>query len=131
MTTGRFDCGHCGETWSAAKSNIYIMRFALACGETVLKLGYSRNPYSRLRHQLQIGPCRDGTLLRVIGLPNGQTAINEEKAMHKHLKTELRHTLVAPARFTDQLKVKSEIYTLEAFDLMTSLLDDLAARHAG
>jgi hypothetical protein len=131
MNTGRFDCSHCGETWSAAKSNIYMMRFDLACGETVLKLGYSRNPNSRLRHQLQTGPRRDGELLRAIAVSSGRTAIIEEKAMHKRLRTELGHTLVSPVRFTDQLKVKSEIYTLEALDLMTSLLDDLASRQAG
>lgn len=129
MTTGRFDCGNCGETWSAAASYVYLMRFELADGGAVLKLGYSRNPKSRLKHQLQSGEKTNGAILRVVAMPSGQAAITEEKTAHKHIRTEAPHTVVPRHRFEGQLKVTSEIYTTDALDLIMSMLDDIARRH--
>ena len=130
MHSGRFDCAGCGESWSAAPSHIYLMRFQLANGDTVVKLGYSRNPTSRLNHQLQVGLTRTGELLRVVAVPTGRAALCEEKAMHRRVKSDLPHAPVPGLSFAGQIKVKSEIYTPEALPLMTALLDDLAARLA-
>lgn len=130
MHTGRFDCAGCGETWSAAPSSIYLMRFQLANGETVVKMGYARNPASRLKHQLQSGLKRTGELLRVVALPTGRAALREEQALHRRVETSLPHTVVPHARYDGQIKVLSEIYTPDALALITTLLDDLAARLA-
>lgn len=130
MHTARFDCAGCGESWSAAPSHIYLMRFQLGNGDTVVKMGYSRNPTSRLHHQLQVGLTRTGELLRVVAVPTGRAALREEKAMHRRVKTDLPQAPVPGLHFAGQIKVKSEIYTPEALPLLTALLDDLAARLA-
>lgn len=130
MLTGRFTCSGCGETWSTAPSAIYLMRFQLANGETVVKMGYSRNPASRLNYQLQVGLDRTGEVLRTVKLLTGRAALREEKAMHRRLKNELPHALVPHERFAGQIRVGSEIYTRDALPLITALLDDLAARLA-
>ena len=106
------------------------MRFRLADGAPVIKLGFSRNPASRLNHQLQSGLTRTGELLRVINLPTGRAALHAEQILHRRVETSLPHTIVPQARYDGQIKVLSEIYTLDALPLVTTLLDDLAARLA-
>ena len=130
MNTGRFDCAGCGETWSAAPSYVYLMRFHLDDGSMVFKLGYSRNPASRLNHQLQSGLERTGELMQVVPLPTGHLALCEEKAMHGRLQVDLPGAIVLRPRFAGQIKVRSEIYTPDALPMITSLLDDLKARLA-
>lgn len=53
MQTGRFDCAECGPGWAAAPSWIYVMAFTLSSGRQVVKLGFARDPDSRLNWQLQ------------------------------------------------------------------------------
>ncbi|MDP2079592.1 MAG: GIY-YIG nuclease family protein [Pseudotabrizicola sp.] len=130
MTTGRFACAQCGEVWSAAPSAIYLMRFQLVDGRPVVKLGFSRNPASRLNHQLQSGRTRTGELLRVVHLPTGAAALHAEQGMHQRIKATIPCTIVPQERYVGQIKVKSEIYTPDALALITTLLDDLAARLA-
>jgi hypothetical protein len=129
MTTDRFDCGTCGEAWPAAPSNVYLMRFDLEDIGPCLKPGFSRKPKSRLKHQLQSGEEPNGELLRVVAMPSGQAAIIEEKAAHKHIKTKAPHTIVPRHLFEGQLRVRSEIYTMEAWDLIMSMLDDIERRY--
>lgn len=128
MRTGRFDCGSCGQTWSAAASALYGMRFSLADGEPVVKLGFSRNPSSRLNHQLLSGQTATGEILRIVPMPTGSAAIRSEKAMHKTLREELPQSVVPAHRITGQIKVRSEIYTIEALPRILALLDGQAAR---
>ena len=130
MLTGRLTCSGCGESWATAPSAIYVMQFRLADGDAVVKLGFSRNPASRLTHQLQSGLTRTGALLRVVNLPTGRAALRAEQALHRRVETSLPHTIVPHARYDGQIKVLSEIYTPDALPLMTVLLDDLAARLA-
>jgi hypothetical protein len=130
MQTGRFTCSGCGECWTTAPSTIYLMRFKLSDGDPVIKLGFARNPVSRLNHQLQSGLTRTGALLRIVPLPTGRAALNAEQGLHRRIKAALPQAIVPHARFDGQIKVRSEIYTPEALPLMTSLLDDLAARLA-
>ena len=120
LLTQRFTCSGCGETWSTAPSAIYLMRFQLANGETVVKMGYSRNPASRLNYQLQVGLDRTGEVLRTVKLLTGRAALREEKAMHRRLKNELPHALVPHERFAGQIRVGSEIYTRDALPLITA-----------
>jgi hypothetical protein len=130
MQTGRFTCSGCGESWASAPSTIYLMRFKLSDGGPVIKLGFARNPASRLNHQLQSGVKRTGELLRIVPLPTGRAALTAEQGLHRRIKAALPQTIVPHARFDGQIKVRSEIYTPEELPLMTSLLDDLAARLA-
>lgn len=128
MRTGRFDCSSCGQTWSAAASALYAMRFSLADGEPVVKLGYSRNPSSRLQHQLLSGQTATGEILRIVPMPTGSAAIRSEKAMHKTLREELPEAVIPTHRIAGQIKVRSEIYAIEALPRILALLDGQAAR---
>lgn len=127
MKTGRFDCNACGQTWSAAPSALYAMRFVLADGEPVAKLGYSRDPVSRLNHQLLSGFSKTGEILRVVSMPSGAAAIRAEKEMHKTLRAELPGAVVPAHRIAGQIKVRSEIYAIEALPRILALLDSQAA----
>ncbi len=110
MQSERFSCGGCGEVWSAAPSWLYAMAFTLATGREVVKLGFSRNPESRLNRQLlrdQDMPCE---LLTKVAIPSGQQAQQVEKRLHAVLRNAHPGSEVDPASYRDQIRVKSEIY---------------------
>lgn len=110
MQSGRFACGSCGEVWSAAPSWLYAMAFTLPTGREVVKLGYSRDPESRLSYQLlrnQDMPCE---LLTKVAVPTGQKALQIEKRLHALLRKVYPGCEVNPASYRDQIRVKSEIY---------------------
>lgn len=127
MRTGRFDCATCGTTWSAARSAIYILRFTLVDGEVVIKCGYSRDPVSRLHHQLLSGLDTRGEILRIVPLATGSAAIRAEKAIHRKLRDALPGSVVPWERFRGQIRVTSEIYTTDALPMIEELLVDLEA----
>ncbi|MFN4129356.1 MAG: GIY-YIG nuclease family protein [Paracoccaceae bacterium] len=127
MQSGRFSCGGCGEAWPAARSFLYAMEFTLASGRDVIKLGFSRDPASRLAFQLQRDaemPCQ---ILRQVEISSGQKAIRIEKAMHSHLKSQYPDLAVDPAAWQGQIRVKSEIYDSSLSPVILSMLDDLDA----
>lgn len=110
IQSGRFACGACGEVWSAAPSWLYAMVFTLATGREVIKLGFSRDPESRLNYQLlrdQDMPCE---LLTKVAIPSGQKALQIEKRLHAMLRNDHPGCEVDPASYRDQIRVKSEIY---------------------
>lgn len=110
MQSGRFGCGGCGVEWPAAPSYLYAMRFTLSNGRELVKLGFSRDPESRLRHQLQRDPAMPCSILREIAVPTGQDAIGIEKRLHAELRRAHSDCVVDPAAYCDQIRVKSEIY---------------------
>jgi len=125
MQTGRVQCGGCGEDWPAAPSYIYAMNFTLATGREVTKLGFSRNPISRLRHQLQRDaemPCQ---LLRAVPMTSGHAALCAEKAMHRLLRQEHPDAVVNPIAWQGQIRVKTEIYCGSLTPVILGMLDRL------
>jgi hypothetical protein len=110
MQSGRFGCGGCGVEWPAAPSYLYAMRFTLSNGRELVKLGFSRDPESRLRYQLQRDPAMPCSILREIAVPTGQDAIVIEKRLHAELRLTHSDCVVDPAAYRDQIRVKSEIY---------------------
>lgn len=127
MQSGRFGCGGCGEEWNAATSYIYAMSFTLASGREVVKVGFSRNPESRLHHQLKRDaemPCQ---ILRVVPMPTGHAAQLAEKAMHKKLKHAHIAAAIEPAAWRGQIKVKTEIYDGVLTPVILGMLDALEA----
>lgn len=110
MQTGRFTCPGCGESWATAKSHIYAMRFELEPGRSVVKLGFSRDPVSRLDHQLPRVRDLPRKLLYSVPVRSGHQAQKIEKRLHSRLKAAHPHGLVPPEDFVGHLKVKSEIY---------------------
>jgi hypothetical protein len=128
MQTGRFNCDHCGQCWTTAKSAIYLMQFTLQDGEVVVKLGYSNDPQSRMDHQLKSAPDQPRTLLRRVEMPTGRAAIRAEKALHQRLKAQAPQSLIPPARFRGQIRVKSEIYHISMLPLIQQMLDEVEAQ---
>lgn len=116
MQTGRFGCAQCGESWSAAPSHIYLLGIDLppaegdGAPERVLKLGMSRDPVSRTRHQL---PRHDGVRIEILDsvpMPRGRDALCIEKALHGQLARRAPELRIPRERFEAHLKVGSEIY---------------------
>lgn len=110
MQTGRFTCPGCGENWSTGPSYLYAMKFALETGTEAVKVGFSRNPESRLKYQLHRNPDLPRELLLKVPMRSGRHAQRVEKRLHKWLATEFPDDLVPSEEFTDLLKVKSELY---------------------
>ena len=76
----------CGKSWTAAPSFLYLFRVLLPNGMRVLKLGFSRNPQSRLQHQLLSGRDLACQVLRVVAMPTGHRANCIEKRLHTRLR---------------------------------------------
>lgn len=118
MQSGRFSCGKCGEDWPAAPSYIYAMHFTLPDGRRLVKLGFSRNPESRMNYQLRSSPDVECSLLMKVPIPSGQTAIKLEKAMHKEIRNRYPRAVLPAHLWKERLRVKTEIYD----DVLTSTI---------
>ncbi|MRX51641.1 GIY-YIG nuclease family protein [Paracoccus sp. S-4012] len=124
----RFDCAGCGVTWTAAPSFIYLFRVLLPSGMRVLKLGFSKNPRSRLQHQL----LGDGDLachvLRVVAMPSGHDAIRTEKGLHTSLRRRFPDAVIDAKDFAGALTVVTEVYAewleAEIQQLLDGIEDD-------
>ncbi|WP_238394020.1 GIY-YIG nuclease family protein [Rhodovulum sulfidophilum] len=125
MQSGRFNCANCGEGWSTAPSFIYCMRFALPGLAPLVKLGFSRNPDSRLHWQLKRSPDLSGQILRSVPIRNGHTAQSLEKKMHAALRRDHRDSVIPPDQYRPWLRVKSEIYAAGLEPTILELLDEL------
>ena len=131
MQTGRFNCARCGEGWSAAGSEIYLMRFALADGDQVIKVGYSRDPVSRLRYQLKRDRDLRGWIRRTVRIASGHEAVKVEKGLHSLIRRHFPQAVIPPARYAEQLRVKSEIYSIGIEGTILALFDAIEARIGG
>ncbi|KEP67952.1 hypothetical protein DL1_16935 [Thioclava dalianensis] len=110
MQTGRFTCPGCGESWATGPSFLYAMKFKLETGSSAIKLGFSRNPDSRLKYQLHRHSDLARELLLKVPMRTGRHAQRVEKRLHKWLVAEFPDELVPPEEFSDLLRVKSELY---------------------
>lgn len=128
MRTGRLTCHGCSDAWTSAPSHIYAMRFGLQNGRVAIKVGYSRDPWSRLRHQLVTDLEQDAELVRVIPMPSGHDAIRREKRLHSVLRTLHPEAVLEPAEFAGQIKVRSELYCASIAPEIMTLLDDIELR---
>ncbi|QUJ77932.1 GIY-YIG nuclease family protein [Sulfitobacter albidus] len=126
LQTGRLSCGGCGEQWSAAPSHLYAMRFTLPNSRNLVKLGYSKNPESRLHHQLISDPAMPCAILRKVAVPSGQIAIRKEKALHRKFRRDYADAVVDPAIYKGHIKVKSEIYDDRLTETILAELDAIA-----
>lgn len=125
MQSGRFQCTACGEGWATAPSHLYAIRLELPTGLKVVKLGFSRDPESRLRHQLLLQPGIQAELLRTVPQPTGHAALCQEKALHRALKTSHPDAIIPHEHFRDWLAVKTEIYGIEVASVILKHLDDI------
>ena len=127
MQSGRFMCPVCDEGWAADPSYIYAMAFTLATGREVVKLGFSRDPDSRLDYQLRLDPEMPCEIIRKIAMPSGHAAIRTEKRMHGTLKRRFPDAVVAPSAWHGQIRVRSEIYDASLTPVILSMLDKIEA----
>ena len=134
METGRFSCEACGECWSSAPSAIYLSRFRVPGVGTQVKLGMSRDPVSRHRHQLKLRPGTEVELLTIVPMETGKAALKVEQALHKQMLTAHPHLVTPPEDLADWIGVSSEVYAAEAERILRRMLeeleDELAARKA-
>lgn len=128
MMTGRFTCGGCSEGWTRDKSHLYMMRFKLSTGREAVKVGFSRDPVSRLRYQLITEKDQNAWLIRTIAVPTGQEAMVIEKALHTTLRRQYPEAVLDRAEFTGEVKVVSELYDATITDAITALLDRIEVR---
>ena len=133
MQTGRFSCAACSGLWSSEPSYLYLMRFRVSGGVTVLKLGFSRDPKSRLHHQLRGRHDQPCALLQIVPVATGHEAICIEKSLHRYLKRNYPDKVIEPWRYAGVINVKSEIYDISLLPVMEGLLGFVArfgAQHA-
>ena len=110
VQTARFGCGACDPGWVSARNYLYAMRFALSDGTVAVKFGHSRNPDSRLRHQLVRDLDQEAALLGSVAVPSGHLALIIEKRLHTALRRIHPAAVLPPERFADRIRVKTEIY---------------------
>ncbi|WP_143033599.1 hypothetical protein [Roseicitreum antarcticum] len=91
-----------------------------------MKLGFSRNPKSRLYYQLMCGPEIDGTILRMVCIKTGHQAQCIEKRLHQSLKRAHPDAVISPAQYRAHLRVKSEIYAATLEPEILQMLDALS-----
>lgn len=130
MQSGRFGCGGCGEDWPAGPSFIYAISFTLASGRQVVKLGFSRDPQSRLHHQLKRDAAMPCAILKVVPMETGHKALCAEKAMHARIKADHPDARLDASAWQDQIRVKTEIYDGALTTVVLRMLDDLEAELA-
>ncbi|MCZ0962395.1 GIY-YIG nuclease family protein [Paracoccus benzoatiresistens] len=128
MTTGRFTCRNCSEGWLNDRSYIYMMRFVLKSGRDAIKVGFSRDPASRLRHQLVTERDQDALLIRSIEVPTGREAIELEKALHTTLRRQHPDAELDRMEFAAEVNVVSELYDAKIEAEITALLDRIEIR---
>lgn len=122
----RIACGGCSVHWPAAASFIYAMSFTAENGRELVKLGFSRNPWSRLHRQLKVDKEMPCSILRAIPVPTGHQAIRFEKQLHAELKRKHQDLIVEPAAYNGQIRVVSEIYDGSLTDVILARLDDIS-----
>lgn len=126
MQSGRFNCAACGEGWASAPSYIYCMRFEIEGHAPLVKLGFSRDPTSRLNYQLKRRPDLHGTILRRVPVATGHQALCVEKSMHTYLHVAHPDAVVPHEVYRQWLRVRSEIYRAELEPVILRMLDGLA-----
>lgn len=127
IQTQRFSCGGCGIDWPAARSFIYVMLFTTATGRDLVKAGFSRNPTSRMHHQLVVGQEMPCEILRTVAVPTGREALCIEKRLHKMLQRDHPECIVDPASYRGQIRVISEIYDASLTPTILDHLGDIEA----
>jgi len=130
MTTGRVTCHHCGACWLTSPNAIYLMTITLPGETRVIKLGHARDPDSRLNYQLIADNAVQGTVRRVVPMPNGLMAQRAERRLHAIVRNTMPIAVVPRHVYDGHLRVKSEVYYPAASALIDELLDATARRYA-
>lgn len=127
LQTERFACASCGECWSAAPSWLYLLRLSLPGYGPVVKAGYSRNPESRMRHQLGMTDELGCSLIAKVPMPTGHDAIRAEKRLHADLCRAYPEAVIPAEIIAAHLNVTSEIYDAALEPIIRAELERIAA----
>lgn len=125
VATERFDCGGCGDSWAAAPSMLYLMRFRVPGQGRFVKMGYSRNPRSRLRYQLGLAAGVESELIDVVQMTTGQVALKVEKSLHRALASDHADKVIPSEQLKGWINVTSEIYSAELEPVIRRMFDRL------
>jgi hypothetical protein len=104
-----------------------VMQLKLANGAKLIKLGYSRDPVSRLYHQILKTKETEAQVLRTVLISSGHTAVQIEKGLHARLKAEHPDSVAPPDLYASELRVKSEVYFAAAAQVIFAMLDAIEA----
>ena len=130
LSWGQVQCASCGGAWNSNPSFIYLLRIEMTSrGLHLLKLGFSKTPMKRMRHQLGLPRAARVELVRVLPMTTGHDACAQESATHAILRQHHPEAVVPPEVYAGVLNVKSEIYEAWAFDLIMGHLDRIEAAH--
>ncbi|NDW58768.1 hypothetical protein G0P98_19910 [Yangia sp. PrR004] len=124
MAWGDCECSGCGVGWPAEPSAIYLFRLVLP-SEIYLKMGFSRRPAKRLRHQIGLSPKGDSEVLRQISMPSGRAAQAKELEAHRYMRTHHPGWIVPYREYSESLSVRSEIYRLAALSELHRCMDEI------
>lgn len=130
MQWGQCDCARCGKSWAAKPSFIYLLGLEFADGTPrLLKMGYSKHPVKRWKHQLKLPKSAKVDVIRIIAMPTGHDACGTELAAHATLLQKHPELAVPHEIYADLLNVKSEVYWPVAEEVFHILLDEIEARY--
>lgn len=130
MQSGRFNCTNCGVCWATAPSQIYLFRFTVPKLGDLVKLGFSRDPDSRLHYQLRPAPEAAAEIARIVDMATGHAALREETTMHSLLRRTHPEAVVPKRLLRPWINVGSEVYRASVEPLIHDLLDQVEARSA-
>lgn len=129
MAWGQCKCARCGTAWNARASYIYLLRIEVSEAKLhVLKLGFSRTPVKRFRHQLGLPRSAQVELIRTLQMRTGHDACAAEKAAHAELARSLPDAVVPTPVYAGVLNVVSEIYFPSAFDAIMAAMNRIEAQ---
>jgi hypothetical protein len=130
LAWGQVKCAACGGAWNSSPSFIYLARIELTSrGIHLLKLGFSKTPVKRLKHQLSLPRSAKVDLVRVLPMASGHVARAQEAAVHATLRRRHPDAVVPLEVYAGMLTVRSEVYEASAFDLIMRHLDRIEAAH--
>ncbi|WP_085633911.1 hypothetical protein [Marivita cryptomonadis] len=130
MAWDQVKCAACGGAWNSTASFIYLARIEMTSrGIHLLKLGFSKTPVKRLKHQLGLPRSAKVDLVRVLPMASGHVARAQEAAVHAILRRRHPDAVVPPEVYAGILNVASEVYEAFAFDLIMRHLDRIEAAH--
>ncbi|MEO3479598.1 hypothetical protein AAFO90_18215, partial [Phaeobacter sp. CAU 1743] len=130
LSWGQVQCASCGGAWNSNPSFIYLLRIEMTSrGLHLLKLGFSKTPMKRMKHQLGLPRSAKMDLVRVLPMASGHVARAQEAALHATLRRHHPDVVVPPEVYAGILNVRSEVYEAFAFDLIMDHLDRIEAAH--
>ena len=130
LAWGQCKCLSCGGAWNARPSFIYLIRIEVPSrGLHLLKLGFSKHPLKRFRHQLGLPRTARVDLVRTLPIATGHDACALEMAAHAQLRTHVPETVLPAHTYAGVVNTKSEVYAPAAFAEIMRLMDVIEAAH--